>query len=291
MRKILLGLFVATIALSSCNDDRINEEAEFQPMDEFFNENKPAEQEFVITSDTGSAPIIGASRTELWGFRNILQYPNGDTVPFPYSLKLIELYTYKDMILYKMPTLSGTTVLESGGEIKITAWHDGTELVLKPNEKYPLVLATTPTIAGMNVFQGDHPNNEYGDWNLASDGSTIVVNTKYNMATGKMGWQNCAQSGTTSGETNITLSVEGKGGEFIELFLTMNDYHGVLTGNNLVIENAPLGQSATLLAMAKDQNGDFRLHKQQITITQNMEVTLDMKIVSESALLSTLAGL
>ena len=281
-----------SLFLASCNDDRINEEAEFQPMDEFYNEHKPQEQEFIIYSDTGSAPIVGESGTELWGYRNILQYPNGDTVPFPYSLKLIELYTYKDMIMYKMPTLSGNTILESGGEIKITAWHNGNELVLKPNEKYPLILSSTPAIQGMKVFHGDHPNNEYGDWKLATDGSAILINGgKYNMATAEMGWQNCAQNGASTGETNITLKVEGKGGEFIDLFLAMDNYHGLLKGNNLVIEDAPIGESATLIAMAKDQNGDYRLHKQEITISDNMEITLDMQVVTEGTLLSTLSGL
>lgn len=292
MKKLLLGLMACSLFMASCNDDRINEEAEFQPMDEFYNEHKPQEQEFVITSDTGDAPIVGLNRTELWGGRNILQYPNGDTVPLPYSLKLIELYSYKDMILYKMPTKSGTTILESGGEIKITAWHNGNELEVKPNEKYPLILSTSPTVSGMNVFHGNHPNNEYGDWNLASDGSVIVVNNaKYNIATAELGWQNCAQSGPASGETNITLKVEGKGGEFIDLFLSIDGYHGLLQGNNLVIKDAPLGQTATLIAMAKDQNDDYRLYKQVITITDNLEVTLDMQVVTEETLLSSLSSL
>ncbi len=279
------------VVLSSCNDDRINEEAEFQPMDEFYNENKPEEQEFVITSDTGSAPIVGMEGTELWGFRNILEHRNGDEVQLPYSLKLIELYSYEDMILYRMPTLASTSILESGGEVKITAWESGKELVLKSGEKYPLVLATTATKAGMNVYHGDHPNNEFGSWDASFDGSIIIQAEKYQMHTAKMGWQNCGQAGSNNGTTDVKFSVEGKGGEFIDLYIALKDYQGLLKGNNLVVNHAPIGQNATIVAMAKDQNDEYRLHKQEIMITDGLEITLDMQVVSETALLSTLAGL
>lgn len=291
MKKLLLPILFSGIALVSCNKDRIEEEAEFQPMDEFYNEHKAEEQEFIIHSDSGSGPLIGKQLTELYGYRNILQYPNGDTVPFPYSIKLIELYTYKDMILYRMPSLAGTAITETGGEIKVRACHDGNELVLIPGKFYPAVLSTQPTQPNMKVYQGNHPNNEYGDWTLSSDGSTVLDTGKYALALGKLGWQNCAKIGTSGGLGKITLKVEGKGGEFINLFLAMENYHGLVKGNNLEIENAPLGQEATLIAMAMDQNGDFRLHKESITISANQTITLDMKVVSEAALLSELSGL
>lgn len=291
MKKTLLYLFVSAVVFTSCNDDRIDEEAEFQPMDEFYLEHKPEEQEFVITSDSGDAPIIGMHGTELWGGRHILEYPNGDTVPFPYSLKLIELYSYKDMILYQMPSLSGTTLLETGGEVKIRACHNGNELVVKQGEKYPLVLSTTPTKAGMKVFQGDHPSDVYGDWDLATDGSLVVDTGKYGLGLAKLGWQNCAQTGASTGEAVITFKVEGKGGEFIDLFLITEDYKGLLMGNNLVIRNIPIGEEVTVIAMAKDQNDDFRLHQQTLTITGDLEIELKMDVISEGGLLSQLGSL
>lgn len=277
--------------LTSCKKDRIEETASFQPMDEFFENNKPPEQEFIITSDTGSGPIIGMNGTELYGFRNILQYPSGDTVPLPYSIKLIELYTYEDMILYQMPTLSGEDVLESAGEVKITAWHEGNELILIPGEKYPFKLSTTPPKSGMEVYHGNHPGDNFGDWELSADGSGVRTSTKYDVTTGLLGWQNIGQQGAKAGATNITFKVEGSGGEHIELFLVLKDYHGLLQGHNLVISNAPVGQEATIIAMAKNQDGDYMLHEQEVTITADLEITLDLKKVSETALLSTLSNL
>lgn len=291
MKKIFLSLIVATLAVTSCNKDRIEEEAEFESMDAFFTKHKPQEQSFKIESDSGSGPITGKDGTELWGYRDILMYPNGDTIPFPYYLKLIELYTYKDMILYNMPSLSGTKILETGGEIKIRACHDGNELVVKPGKFYPVVLSTTPTVANMKVYQGNHPNDVYGDWDLSSDGSAVVDTGKYGLGLAKLGWQNCGKEGASTGTTDIEFTTDKKGGEFISLFLVGKNYHGVLQGSNLKIENAPIGESVTLVAMAMDQNNNYYMHKETITITVGLSVTLTLNKMSETALLSELAGL
>lgn len=290
MKNILIFLIVLSqLVFTSCNDDRLNEEAEFQPMDEFFSNNKPKEQEFVITSDDGNAPIIGANGTELWGGRDLLMYPNGDTVPLPYTLKLIELYTYKDMVLYKFPSTSSGSILETGGDIKVTAYHNGNALVVKNGEKYPVVMATQPTVNGMQPYTGDHPNNEFGNWSY--DANDLLVDTgKYGLGLASLGWKSPSQSKSVS-YTDITFKIEGKGGEFIELFLACKDYRALLQGSNLVIENAPIGANVTLFAMAKDQDEEFRLHKSTFVVTANMEIELDMKVVSEVALLGELQGL
>lgn len=291
MKKIFLSILIASVAITSCNKDRIEEEPEFQSMDAFFNKNKPQEQEFIITSDSGSAPVVGKDGTELWGFRDILMYPNGDTVPLPYSLKLIELYTYKDMILFNMPSLSGTKILETGGEVKIRACHNGNELVVRPGKFYPAVLSTTPTIANMKVYQGNHPNDVYGDWNLSSDGSSVTDTSKYGLALAKLGWQNCGKIGASTGTTTINFTTDKKGGEFVSLFIASKNYHGLLQGADLKIENAPVGESVTIIAMAMDQNDNYYLQKQTITVTTALTIKLDMTKMSETALLSELAGL
>lgn len=289
MKKILFALLSSVLVLSSCNDDRLNEEAEFEPMDEFFDENKPEEQEFVITSDTGDAPIKGRSGTELYGFRDILTYPNGDAVPLPYSLKLIELYTYKDMILYQFPSTSSGALLETGGDVKITAFHDGNELIVKAGERYPLVMATQPTVSGMQVYDGNHPNNEFGNW-VPNTNDILVDTGRYGLGLKTLGWKSPAKA-TSGNYTDITLTVEGKGGEFIELFLVTEDFRSILKGESLMIENAAIGEAVTLVAMAKDQNDDYRLHKSKFVVNANMEIELDMKVVSKTALLGELAGL
>jgi len=291
MKKIFLSLIVASIAITSCNKDRIEEEPEFQSMEPFFNKNKPQEQEFIIESDSGRGPIVGKDGTELWGFRDILMYPNGDAVPLPYSLKLIELYTYKDMILFNMPSLSGTKILETGGEIKVRACHDGNELVVRPSKFYPVVLSTTPTVANMKVYQGNHPSNLYGDWNLSSDGSTIIDTSKYGLGLAKLGWQNCGKNGASNGTTSIDFTIDKAGSEFISLFVASKNYHGLLQGSNLKIENAPIGEIVTIIAMAMDQNDNYYLHKETITITNALTIKLNMNEMSEAVLLLQLAEL
>ena len=291
MKKVLFVLLVFIVHLYSCKDDRINEVIEFKSMNGFYDENKPVEQIFLITSDSINSSLVGVYGTELNGFRDILQYPNGDSIPIPYEIRLIELYSYKDMILYKMPSISDDCLLESCGKIKITAWHNDTELELRIREKYPLILSSSPTKQGMHIFQGQHPNDKYGNWILSSDGSFINATTKYNLFTGKMGWQNCAQKRENIVTADISIKVEGTGVEYIDLFLLTDHYYSVLIGGNLSIKSAPIGQKASLIAMAKDQNNRYRLHKSIITVSEGLEVKLDMNIVTEAELLSILSRL
>lgn len=291
MKNLSIIFCAAVMALTSCNKDRIDEDANFEPMDEFFTEHKPQEQEFIITSDTGDAPIVGMQGTELYGFRNILQYPSGDTVPLPYSIKLIELYTYGDMVLYEMPTVASEETLESAGEVKIRACHDGNELVLKPAAQYPFKLSTTPPQAGMKVYHGEHPGDKYGDWLLSTDGSAIRVTDKYEVATGKLGWQNIGKKASYEATTNINFKVEGSGGEHIKLFFASKDEHALLQGSNLVIPNVPGGKSGTIVAMAKNSKGEFLLFKKEILVTAGLEIDIDFNTVSEAALLSSIKNL
>lgn len=290
MKKIFYSVLFVALTMSSCNEDRIDEEAEFGPMDEFYNDNKPEEQEFEITSEDGG-PIIGKEGTKLYGGRSILMHANTNDVSLPYTIKLIELYSYKDMILYNMPTTSSGNVTESGGEIKVTAFKDGEELFLKPNMKYAAVLSTTPTKTGMSVYDGTHPNNVFSNWTLNASSMVVDSSGLYGLLLSKLGWQNCAQSTSFNAHTDIEFTIDGKGGEFIDIFIVFNDFHGLIQGSNLTASKVPVGANATILAMAKDQNGDFRLHNQTLTITQDLKIKLDMKVVSEAALLNVLGNL
>lgn len=290
MKKLFLPIAIALISLSSCNDDRINEETAFEPMDEFYNEHKPQEQEFIITSDSGG-PIVGNQGSRIYGHRHILQHANGDSVYLPYTVKLIELYSYKDMILYNFPTTSSDYVMTSGGHLKIRAIKDGEELVVRPGAYYGVVMSSSYT-GPKSVYTGTHTLDVFDDWSLAGNGSLVVDSSGYNaLGLTTLGWQSADAAMSATSYTDITFTIEGTGGENIDIFIVHNDFHGLIQGENLQAKNVMVGENVTILAMAMDQHGDFRVHKSTVTVTQNMEIALNMSVSSESSLLSMLGSL
>ena len=293
--KIKFLLLPLAIALLSCSKDRIQEEEtdSFSSMDEFYNENKVEEQEFIITNEDSTGHITGNQGTEIYVGKDLFIFiDRSDEITFPYSIKLIELYDYDDLIFNQMPTPHSSGVLNIGGEIRVRAFKNAEELVLKPTMFYGAKFSSTATETDMKVFYGNLSGEKFSSWEMAADASSVsIVDTKYLALIYKMGWVTPAKNTSFTEKTNITFTIEGSGGENIDLAIVFKDFHGVLIGDNLKISDVPVGTSATIIGMAMDQNGKYRLHKQDVTTSANMTVKLDLQIVEKAALLSTLDNL
>lgn len=286
---LLLGLL---IGFTACKKDRISDD-NFSSMDEFFDANKVEEQEFIITSEDTVGHITGNQGSKLYVGKHLFKYVDrNDSLTFPYSIKLVELYKYKDIIFYQMPTPHANGPLFNGGEIRVRAYKNAEELMLKPGLFYRSVFSSVATETDMSAFQGQTQSDKYETWEKASDGSTTsVVTDKYEVESYKMGWLTPAKNRTASTTTDIEFTVTGNGGENISLAICFKDFHCVLMGKNLELKTIPVGESATIIAMAKDQNGGFRLHQETVTTSANMIINLDMKEITEAALLTALDGL
>lgn len=288
--KYILPL-VAVVILVACSRARVNHTS-YLPLDSFYDQNKVEEQEFVITSEDTTGEIIGNQGTELIVAKRLFQDANGNEIDFPYSVKLVELYKYKDMIFYQMPNPHASGALNNGGEIRVRACKDNAELDLKSGSFFLANYSSTVTETDMVAFQAEVTSDEKLDkWNLASDGSNVVVdNDKYVLSAYSLGWSSPAKNNTSS-KTDITFNIQGEGTENIDLAIAFKDFHCVLTGKNLKIEDVPVGESATVIAMAQDNNGNLRLHEQAVTTSSGMSIDLEMSSVSEAELMTVLDNL
>lgn len=289
----LIALITCCIMIAACSKERITHPS-FEPMDEFFNEHKVDEQEFIITNEDTDGPIVGNQGSKIYVSKRLFKFPSrSDAVDFPYTIKLVELYKNKDVIFYQFPTPHGSGALNNGGEIRVRAYKDNEELVLKSGSSYLSSFSSAVTEQNMNSFQGTVTSDDkFSAWNAASDGSTVVVsNDEYAFTSFLMGWITPAVNNPGTGTGSITFTVNGTGGEFIDLAVVFKNFHCVLTGNNLKLEGIPVGESATVIGMAKDQKGKFRLHKADITTSSSATIELKMDEISEADLLTTLDAL
>jgi len=287
-----VALCAFALLLSSCESTRDDSDDTFSSMDAFYNTHRQEEQEFIVDS-VGKGPIVGKQNTRLYADTSLFMYPGGSDVKYPFTIKLIELYSHSDFVEYPMSTVAGDVMTESAGAMRVRAYKDGVELVLKPNKSFVAVMTDTNNLLnGMRIFYGANADTDVS-WTQATDGSSVVTNTSsYTLALHQMGWVNCAQlRPSLLGVAAITFVAEGSGTEFIDVYLIAKNYFSVVKVKNLQSIALPLGEPVTVIAMAMDQNKKYRLHSSTLTVGFGITVTLDMKVVTEQDVLNALSAL
>ena len=299
---------VSVILFSSCAKKRADDKKtlpNYVSASSFYSTYQQPEQTFTVDTP-GTAPIIGKEGTILSGWDSIFMYPTGQSISYPFTLKLVEVYTLKDMILSNLPPIASGKILESGGEIRIRAFKGATELVLKPGKKYSMLLDTskTPLLNGMSVYYGA-PNGTITDWtnnvtildpSINPDNLSAVINTPaqaYLMHIARMGWVNCArQFSSSAGTTTISFTSQGTNTQNIDVFLVFKNIHSMMQVYNLTSQPIPVGTNLTVVAISRDsnQNNAMAYEAQDITVTAGMQVTLNLASITDANLLGQLAG-
>ncbi len=289
------ALAVSSLLYYSCKKDRIQEKTTslnaYEPVNTYLDTKKQQEQEFIIDT-SGTGPIIGNQGTRIWISKQCLQFPNGDSVSWPFTVKLVELYKPKDMIYYQMPTLSGVNILETGGEIRLRAFKNGTELLLKPGCATAIQMPNAAPHANyMHVFNGT-TNGNYPDWVESNPVITFSTDSiGYAAYINKLGWINCdktANNGTGSTIT-FTSAVDDltNVGTFVFIPATKTVMQ-VYNGTSGLIPNAT---DVKVVLIGINSSGQLYSYDQSLTINGNTTIDLALNQTTDAALTALLDGL
>lgn len=290
------------ILLDSCSKDRIEERDElneYQSPNAYLDSKKQAEQDFLIDTN-GTGPIVGNQGTLIWGSKNCLMLPNGDTIAFPFNVKLVELYTPKDMIYYRMPTVSANRILETEGEIRLRAFKDGTELSLRPGCAYKITMPdSAPQVDYMRVFYG-FENGSIIDWtdDLSSLGITQLQNPVwetdsigYTALIERLGWINCDRlAGTTNGAT-LTFTSEVDDLTNVAIFAYLPATKTVMQAYNQSLGIIPNGTLTKIVAIAQDAGGNLFSFYNELTVNNSQTINITLNQISDPELTALLDGL
>lgn len=318
MRNIMSGkhifVFLLTascisISLFSCKKERtdpVNSTSDYSPPVGFYFLNQPEEQTFKIDSVKGG-PIVGKDGTRLFPDKKIFMHPDSSDFRYPYFIRLVELYTIKDMILANKPSVATDVVLETGGEIRVRAFQDFSTppLVLRPGKKFHMNLDTTKNLAtGMGVYYG-FTKDSIDNWTkdvssldpkINPDTLSAVVNTPdfYAMSIARMGWVSCAKEYTSLKPKDIlTFTAEGNNIQNIDIFISFNAVRSVMKVRNLKSFPIPEGTDITIIAIGSDVGKSIPLvyDKQTMIVKGGQQVKLNMQPIAETDLLNILAAL
>ena len=295
-----LFVLVITGLFSSCSRDRIERDLNaYESPNAYLDSKKQDEQVFVIDT-AGEGPIIGNQGTAIWGSIDCLQLPGGAGVDYPFIVKLVELYTPKDMIYYRMPTIAAGMPLETAGEIRLRAEKDGQELSLSQPCAFKVSMPNAaPALNYMNVYYGNE-NGDVVDWttDLGVWGITQTQNPVFDVDTigytafiEKLGWINADRSVSSSGTYNINFDSEEDDLSNVLFFAYLPDTKTLLQSNEGVISGIPAGASAKIVAIAVNANGNLFHFNQELTVNGNLTVMVIMTEISDPDLTTLLDSL
>ena len=296
-KTLALVTIFFTIILS-CSKERISSPPlnSYNSPNSYLDSKQQAEQEFTIDS-SGSGPIIGNQGTKIWTGKQCLMLPSGDSVVWPFKIKLVELYTPKDMIYYRMPTVAGGNILETDGEIRLRAFKGTTELVIKPG-------ACGVQIEMPNAAPKSYMRVHYGfstsDWtdNPATLGITSSLNPVFTATSygyfnyiAKLGWINCGINAGSSSTSNLTFSSTVDDLTNVAIFVYVSGKKTVMQVSSLTSGQIPNGSNIKIVAIGLNAAGQLFSFNQKLTITANTPIDVTMAATTDASLTSLLNSL
>ena len=290
-------LIAATVG--GCKKDRILQKNAYSPVSTYLDTKKQQEQEFIIDS-SGSGPIVGNQGTQIWIGKPCLQFPNGDSVSWPFTVKLVELYTPKDMIYYQQPTVASVGILKTDGEIRLRAFKNGTELMLKPDPC--LAAISMPNAApqtGMTVFYGfgAAPNDDWSDdpaiFSITTSLSPNFVTTasSYTASIARLGWINCGKNAGSTPTSTLTFTSQTDDLTNVGIFMYFPATKTVMQAYNAGSKPIPNGSAVHVVAIGVDSGGNLFSYDLVKTVTANETIDFSLSATTDAALTTLLDGL
>ena len=279
---LLLTLMVGIIGLTNCKKDRTETVVKevYQSPQSYFDSHKQNEQEFVITGP-GTEPIVGEQGTKIYQSKDIFTYPNGDTISYPYTIKLVELYTPADMVYYGVFPVSDGNMLTTAGELRIRAFKDNQELVLRPGYSYKVLFPTDENNMPLYLYRGIDDGNGNINWSNTNTLATYVQDSAANVSgyyyqffSQFLNWINCDRFNNVT-LTTITFDSETDSVETIPKFLYLPDYDGVMEVLGKTAQ-VPANTQVKFLALGLNTDGDLYYYYQEFTSTPGTVINITM---------------
>lgn len=289
---ITISAIAVTTLFYSCKKDRIEtpepeQLTAYEPINTYLDSKKQQEQEFIITQSSNDT-LQGNQGTRIYGGKNCLRDSNNDTIDYPFSIKLVELYTPKDMIYWQMPTVGSGNALDSDGEIRVLAEKNSQPLTLTTGCPYYVEMPNGAPVSTKNIFTGND-NGTFIDW-LDSGSPFTTTSYGYLGAVNTLGWVSCAEKVATGGHsvsfTSTTDDLTNVG-----IFIYIPATTTVMQGYNQKVTGVPSGASVKIVLMAQDNNGDLFSYTDSRTINGNTSIDISLSPTTDAALTSHLNGL
>lgn len=253
-----------------------------------------APQSKTITS-YDDLPLKGEQNTEVWIYPYQLQTTNNESVDFPIDIEILEVYSVSEMIFNNVPTTSNGSLLVSGGEFKLTASKNGSDLSL--SSSISVNVPTTSPDNNMELFFGNEQTDGTVNWfpapvdSIKFDSSTVnslyTSPSFYQIQTTNLGWINCDYFYRSTGSKS-TISFESAD-ESISIsyikkyiyFPSINSLANVY-GSTFEVDN---NIEAYFIGISADENETpYLFISDKVNVNGATTISIDLKETTESQL-------
>jgi len=293
IKRTLLGtLTISALFFTSCSKDRIDPDQNlnaYESMNDYYDSKKQDEQEFTIDT-SGTDPIIGKEKTKIWPSKEKLMFANGDSVQWPYTIKLVELYPAKEMLYYQVMNETTTEDFFScKGEVRIRAFKDGEELVLRPNETWNIELADTLSNSNINIYYEDKTYSTV-KWNSSNE---VFIDSEdgYTGQISPLGW--IAGGKASSGEAATTISLTSAVDDLttVRSYVYIPSKESITEFTGLTSIALPENETVKIICMAMDKNQKLFHFYKETTAKNGLSIDVTMTEISDESLTSILDSL
>ncbi len=284
--------FLITILVISniqCSRERIEPKEqinEYDPIQSYFNTKKQPEQEFIIDTN-GTCPVVGMQGTRFCPIKTHLMFSNGDSVYFPFTVKLVELYTPKDMIYYQLQNVSNNNLLTTAGIVRIRAFKNGQELMLRPGKTWPIEMPAQVKLPGMQIYYGI---NQSGNISWTNNPAGVFDTSAYGYSgqIAQLGWVSNSKPALLS-PTNVTYSFSSTTDNLqnVATFIYFPGIKSLINVSNQTSNIVPAGQMAKVILMGIRQSQLYHYYWQG-TVTNGLNFSVTMSAISDANLTAIL---
>jgi hypothetical protein len=289
----IFTLVVNMMFIGGCSKERTDPKEQvtnYNQMNDYYDTKKQKEQEFEINS-SGEGPIIGNQGSKIWGSKDKLMYPNGDSVQWPFTIKLVELYKPIDMIYYQMPTVSGGVLLTTGGEIRLRAFKDDQELVLRPNETWTVEMPNKAPLGDMKIYYGV-ANSSFIDWTNVPAGNFNVTSYGYSGEVEKLGWVSAGKTAYNAVSTTSYLFTSSTDNlQNVSAFIYLPNIKSLMQVYDQNSGALPIGEDMKIILMGINGNNQLFSYFKDTLVSTNNHINVKLDSISDADLTLILKAL
>ena len=316
MKNIFLNFSVAVILIFgviACSQDRliplqqtgvgVEKIVDFNPVYNYNNMEslqKPVEK-FTVNSRS-DIPYTSKKGTKIWIYEENLRDANGKKVGYPYDLEIIELLSYKDIILYNKPTTSNDRILSTAGAFYVQPKKDKQNLIIEGSPRIDFFgMKIDPE---MKLFYEENAidggvTNDRKTWGEArevpgANQGEISINGQkfYQILPGKYGWINCDKFANIEGEkTRLTIESSYPELKSMMIFVVIPRISSVIAVYGGKALELPIGEKVKVVAVAKSVENEFYSSFKDITLDKDMVLKLRLSATTEADFITALEKL
>ncbi|MFW5851395.1 MAG: hypothetical protein ACOCWB_04150 [Bacteroidota bacterium] len=288
LTAILIG--ISSLFFFQCSKQRIEEELiTYESLDDYFESKKPEEQEFIIDT-LGTCPIVGNLGTHICVDKSNLQFSDGDSIYFPFILKLVELYSPKDMIYFYMSHINDVGLYGCEGVTRVRFFKNDEELELRNQGVWSLEMPSLSPQESISVMYQDKSKQNIRF--TTSSETFTVIDYGYSALIQQTGWTSAGKTILNQNVVKLSFDSETDDLNTVTMYVYLPDYKCLVhVQNPYEGVSLPINAAVKIVGIAIDSDEQLYSYTHESTLEVETVIPVVFSETTDAVLTSVLNAL